>query len=254
MFVPLRKHTAELYETQSTQELWKINALRAKVDLNTSNDESDDLISLKDIFKKASNGYEGPFQEAYIMLDENDDNKEDHDSPYDDQFLIVKRANLLFNDKECVVLNFENITSVKKLKQEEEKSRLMSTLYSSVHHEMIGPLKSNIEAAVRLIRYLKDNNLRMQAQIILVCSKQVILHANDLLDQKLIQNGSFTPERLTFHKKYSFIGKECAISSNITMIPCQSIFMINGNAILNKVCCCCMTKKKTRRHTEKYLC
>ena len=36
----------------------------------------------------------------------------------------------------------------------------MSALYSSVHHEMIGPLKSNEEAAVCLIRGLKDNALR----------------------------------------------------------------------------------------------
>ena len=47
----------------------------------------------------------------------------------------------------------------------------MSTLVSMVHHEMIGPLKSNEEAAVRLVRKLKDNELRKQAQIILICSK-----------------------------------------------------------------------------------
>ena len=69
----------------------------------------------------------------------------------------------------------------------------MSSLYSMVHHEMIGPLKSNEEAAVRLVRKLKDNELRKQAQIILICSKQVLLHANDLLDQKLLKNGRFRP-------------------------------------------------------------
>ena len=29
---------------------------------------------------------------------------------------------------------------------------MMSTIYAMVHHEMIGPLKTNEEAAVRLIR------------------------------------------------------------------------------------------------------
>ena len=72
---------------------------------------------------------------------------------------------------------------MKKLKHEEEKTKLMTTLYSSVHHEMIGPLKCNEEAAVRLIRGLKDDQLREQAQLILICSKQLNLHANDLLDQ-----------------------------------------------------------------------
>ena len=69
----------------------------------------------------------------------------------------------------------------------------MSTIYSMVHHEMIGPLKSNEESAVRLIRQLKDPDLRQHAQIILICSKQVLLHANDMLDQKLLQNGRFVP-------------------------------------------------------------
>ena len=69
----------------------------------------------------------------------------------------------------------------------------MSTLYSSVHHEIIGPLKTNEQAALRLIRGIQDQSLREQAQIILVCSKQAILNANDLLDKKLLQNGQFNP-------------------------------------------------------------
>ena len=101
------------------------------------------------------------FPEAYVMLDETIDNKDDHASHFNDATLIVKRTNLLFGDMECVVLNFEDITAIKKLKKEEEKSIMMSNLYSCVHHEMIGPLKSNEEAAVRLIRSLKDNNLRL---------------------------------------------------------------------------------------------
>ena len=58
----------------------------------------------------------------------------------------------------------------------------MSTLYSSVHHEMIGPLKSNVEIAVNLIRTLKDQSKRELAQLLLVTSKHLLLHANDLLD------------------------------------------------------------------------
>ena len=37
---------------------------------------------------------------------------------------------------------------------------MMSAIYSMVHHEMIGPLKTNEEAAVRLIRKLKDSSMR----------------------------------------------------------------------------------------------
>ena len=69
----------------------------------------------------------------------------------------------------------------------------MSTLYSCVHHEMLGPLKSNEEAVTRLLAALKDPRLISLAKISLLSTKKVILHANDLLDQKLIQNGRFSP-------------------------------------------------------------
>ena len=73
-----------------------------------------------------------------------------------DLTLIVKRTRLRFNDKECIVINFQDITLYKRLKYEEDKGKLMSTLYSSVHHEMIGPLKNSVEIAVHLIRILRD--------------------------------------------------------------------------------------------------
>ena len=73
---------------------------------------------------------------------------------------LVKRTMLTFNNNECVVLNFQDISAIKRLEREEEKTKLMSTLYSCVHHEMIGPLKSNEEAALRMLRSLKDDALR----------------------------------------------------------------------------------------------
>ena len=69
----------------------------------------------------------------------------------------------------------------------------MSNLYSCVHHEMLGPLKSNEEAVTHLLAGLEDPYLINLARVSLLCTKQVTLHANDLLDQKLIQNGRFCP-------------------------------------------------------------
>ena len=95
--------------------------------------------------------------ESYIMLKDNIDLERDESH---DLTLIVRRAKLRFNDSDCVVLNFQDITTQRKLKHQEEKGRLMSTLYSSVHHEMLGPLKASSEAAVRLIRGLQDPNFK----------------------------------------------------------------------------------------------
>ena len=73
-----------------------------------------------------------------------------------------------------------------RLKREEEKNRLLSTLNMSVHHEMIGPLKININVIQRLLRHLKglenSKELREMASMVLISSRQILLHANDLLD------------------------------------------------------------------------
>ena len=51
-----------------------------------------------------------------MLLDEGIEDKEDHYSPFKDHTLLVNRANLQFNNKSCVVLSFEDISDVKKLK------------------------------------------------------------------------------------------------------------------------------------------
>ena len=61
---------------------------------------------------------------------------------------------MIFNEKECSLINFTDITSYKRLKQEEETNYLLRTLNSSVHHEMLTPLKANVDIAERLIRCL----------------------------------------------------------------------------------------------------
>ena len=47
------------------------------------------------------------------MLDDLLDDKEGHESRHNDLRLVVRRTKLLFNDKECVVLNFEDISAIK---------------------------------------------------------------------------------------------------------------------------------------------
>ena len=85
------------------------------------------------------------------------------------------------------MLNFSDITMYVRFKREEEKNRLLSTLNTSVHHEMLGPLKINIDIVKRLIKQLKkmekSQKLQEMASVVLISSRQILLHANDLLDQ-----------------------------------------------------------------------
>ena len=78
---------------------------------------------------------------------------------------------MTFKDIECTVINFTDISSYKRLKQEEETNHLLKTLNASVHHEMITPLKANIDIAERLIKCLKKfAQQKKMAETILISS------------------------------------------------------------------------------------
>ena len=46
----------------------------------------------------------------------------------------------------------------KQLKKEEETTRLLQALNVSAHHEMLGPLKANVDFSDRLIKELTDSD------------------------------------------------------------------------------------------------
>ena len=59
---------------------------------------------------------------------------------------------------------------------------------------MIGPLKSNLALSMRLIRNLKKNKtMKEVAKTIFITTQMLMLHANDLLDLRIIEQGSFVP-------------------------------------------------------------
>ena len=98
-----------------------------------------------------------------------------------DKTFIVKRVSVSFNDTECQVLNFRDITPFKQLKQEQDVSNLHKSLSASVHHEMIGPLRSNVQLAESLVESLTNDSLKKKAELVLITSKLVLFHADDLL-------------------------------------------------------------------------
>ena len=133
--------------------------------------------------------------ETYIQLSDIVDDFSEDGHCARDQTIIVKRMKIAFkNKKECQVLNFTNITAYRRLKHEEEKSKLLNRLNHSVHHELLGPLRSNVDIAEALVKKLK-NQLQLQemAKLIEISSKLIMFHANDMLDMQFLQNGRFTP-------------------------------------------------------------
>ena len=73
----------------------------------------------------------------------------------EEKIVIMKRNDLIIDEKECQVVNFIDISSFIRLKQEKENNELLKTLNTTVHHEMLAPLRANVDICQRLLRKLK---------------------------------------------------------------------------------------------------
>ena len=77
-----------------------------------------DLFSMRDIIR-LNDKEDDTDQEAYLMLHDQIESAQEADGKMLDKTLLVKRTKLMFNDKECIVLTFQDISTLKKLKDEE---------------------------------------------------------------------------------------------------------------------------------------
>ena len=86
-FMPLDKSAGELYENTAPDETWRMNALRVRIETYRDTFEKEtqqELLSLKDILEKKESHSNAKNPEAYVVLDENVDDKEDHESNFHD--------------------------------------------------------------------------------------------------------------------------------------------------------------------------
>ena len=175
-------------------------------EMNKENFESQNLrhtngqegtFSLRDVLLKPlpiQGSEEGENEvESFIIKKDTLRIKRSQDAGPIERTFIVKRTELKFNEIDCQVLNFSEITTYKKLKKEEENNRLLRALNVSAHHEMLGPLQANIDIAARLVKRLKDEELQRMSQTILISNQLVLLHAQDLIDSEQLVNNVFVP-------------------------------------------------------------
>ena len=113
--------------------------------------------------------------------------------PEQSKSVIIKCINLLFNNINCYVLNFTDMTSFLDLEKQKEKYRMIKLLNTTIHHEMIAPLKAQMDISKCLADTQISFESKQMAQTINVSSQMLLLHTQDLLDQRIIDKGSFSP-------------------------------------------------------------
>ena len=104
------------------------------------------LVSLKDILDGDANPERDSFK-SYIHVANKFKHQDGSQESDQDRQIIVTRLNIDFNNKDCKLVTFTDITFKKKFEQQEEKSQLLATLNASVHHELITPLNINVHVA-----------------------------------------------------------------------------------------------------------
>jgi len=70
---------------------------------------------------------------------------------------------------------------------------MLQMLNTTVHHEMLSPLKSNVILTKRLVKEFKfeDNRLKKLIETLEISSQLLLHHSYDLLDFHIFENGGF---------------------------------------------------------------
>ena len=95
--------------------------------------------------------------QTYIIKSQNDQTA--------NKVVHLKRTDMIYNDTNCHVLNFLDLTSQYSLERSKEKYRLMKQLNTTVHHEMIAPLKAQMDISSCLYENLKSSENKQMAKI-----------------------------------------------------------------------------------------
>ena len=91
-----------------------------------------------------------------------------------------------FDGKESQLLTFNDMTVYKRLQVEENKNRQLKSLNASMQHEILTPLKINLQVAEGLSELKDLQKVREMAQVISASCKIMLFHANNSLDHLLI--------------------------------------------------------------------
>ena len=88
----------------------------------------------------------------------------------EDKVLILERNDMIIDDKECQVVNFIDISAYEKFEQEKANNLFLKKLNTTVHHEMLAPLRTNIEICKRLMVLLSSNEEAKLVELIYISS------------------------------------------------------------------------------------
>ena len=123
-----------------------------------------ELMSLKDIVQKRPDMEDSELRiEQYIRLANSVENVGDQKVLDTDKTVIVSRMHIKFKELECQLITFTDVSIYQQLKDQEERSEKLNSLNTSVHHEMVCPLRINVRIAEELLQLVEDMKIKRMA-------------------------------------------------------------------------------------------
>jgi signal transduction histidine kinase len=80
----------------------------------------------------------------------------------------------MFNQEECKVATFRDVTDKSKLAKIEADNKLLHMLTSSVTHEMVTPLKCMVSFSEIVVKALANSPKKYEAELIMTTSKLLL--------------------------------------------------------------------------------
>ena len=136
----------------NSSDIYSREATTREATLKETSFRKSTTFTLSDIFKMEKKN-EKAQNECYEMQRPNADGS-------DHLILLVDRMDLHFNDQECQVLKFTDMTLLQKLKEEKETTHLLKTLTACVSHDMITPLNCIIDFASTIFEETTSESLK----------------------------------------------------------------------------------------------
>ena len=99
---------------------------------------------------------------------------------------------LIFNEKECLVLNVRDITEIQASEKLKSEVKLLGLYSSTISHEMLLPLKNIIAMSSQLEEeFASEVEVAKSAHIVKISGQLLLSQIKTQLDQNLISNNKF---------------------------------------------------------------
>ena len=72
---------------------------------------------------------------------------------------------------------FTDITAYQLIEKKEEEKRILLALNTTVHHEMLAPLKATMDISMHLYEEINQKELKKMAELIFMSTQMIFLHA-----------------------------------------------------------------------------